>query len=213
MAFLVHARRRHLAGDGYQRGSIHVGVRDTRYEVGGARTKRGKTHAGLSGETSVHIRHEGRPLFVTGGNESDLAIEQSIHDINVFLARYSEDRVNPFVLEAANKQLSSVHVVSPCWGLWAPPGPTRDLYRDHAIGTFVRIRRRPYEQIGFSCGLTGISHLAKLKPPSYPGNLQDSTGNDLFRYEPSLSGRSRCRCSSRACLADRTGRPWGRSCP
>ena len=32
-----------------------------------------------------------------------------------------------------------------------------------------------------------ISHLSNLKPPSYPGKLPDSSGNDLARRDSGLS--------------------------
>ena len=103
VAFLVQTRRRALARDGDDRGAIHVGVGDPRDQVGRAWTQRRHADSRPSGQPTIHVGHERRALLVMRGDELDAAVEQRIHDVDIFLARNAEDVFDSLVLQAFNE--------------------------------------------------------------------------------------------------------------
>jgi hypothetical protein len=82
---------------------IHVGVGDAGHQVGGARTQCRQTDAGVTRESSVHIRHKGGALFVTRGDEANTGVQQRVHQVEVLLARHAEDVLDTLVFEAFNQ--------------------------------------------------------------------------------------------------------------
>ena len=52
--------------------------------------------------------HEGRTLLMTGQNELDRGVSQTLDDIEVFLARNPKDAVDTFVFEGSNKQVGTL---------------------------------------------------------------------------------------------------------
>ena len=69
-----------------------------------------QANARFACESPVHVGHEGRTLFVTRRDEAELAVQESIHHVDVLLTGYAKDVLHPFVLEAANKEFSTFHV-------------------------------------------------------------------------------------------------------
>jgi hypothetical protein len=109
MALFVHAGRRRLPGDGHQRRAIHIGVGHAGDQVGGAWSQSSQAHAGTAGEPAIHVGHEGRSLLVARGDETDAALRQRIHDVDVLFPRNAEDVVHALVFQAAYQELSCVH--------------------------------------------------------------------------------------------------------
>lgn len=115
MRLLVQPRGTRLTGDCYQRGVVHISISDAGDQIGRPRTEGGETDTGTATESSPEIGHEGRALFVSGGDELDLRIEQRIHDIEVLFARNTEDVLNTLVLQALHHQLRCLHQPHPRW--------------------------------------------------------------------------------------------------
>ena len=109
MAFLVHARRRCLSGDGDERSPIHVGVGHSGNQVGGAGSEGGQANSGCSGEAPTNVSHESRALLMARGDETDRAVEERVHHVDVLLAGDPEDGLDPFVLETLDEQLRGLH--------------------------------------------------------------------------------------------------------
>ncbi len=59
----------------------------------------------------MHVRHEGGPLLVPGGDETDATVEKGIHDVEVLFAGNAEDSVDTLVLQAADEQVGGSHSV------------------------------------------------------------------------------------------------------
>ena len=111
VAFLVQPGGGALPGDRDDRRAVHVGIGHTGDQVGGARAQRRHAHAGTAGQSAIHVGHEGRALFMMGGDELDGAVEQRIHDANVFFARDAEDVIDLLVFKTFYKQLCSLHQI------------------------------------------------------------------------------------------------------
>jgi hypothetical protein len=54
-------------------------------------------------------RHERSRLFVTGQDQLDLRIAQRLDNVEVFLARHTEDAVNPFVLQCRDQKVRALY--------------------------------------------------------------------------------------------------------
>ena len=106
---LVQPVRGGLAGDGDDRGVVHVGVGDAGDEVGGARSERGEADGGAPGEAALYVGHERGALLVAGGDEAQIGVQQGVHDVEVLLARDAEHERSGLALEAANEQLCGLH--------------------------------------------------------------------------------------------------------
>ena len=63
-----------LAGDGHQRGVVHVGVGHAGDQIRGPRPQRRQADSRPAGQPAVDVGHEGGRLFVAGGNEADGAV-------------------------------------------------------------------------------------------------------------------------------------------
>jgi hypothetical protein len=109
VGFLVQALGAGLAGDGHQRRVVHVGVGHAGDEVGGPRSQGADADPGLAGEAAVDIGHEGGALFVAGGDEADIRVQQGVHDVQVFLAGNTEDVFHTFVFQTLHEQIGCLH--------------------------------------------------------------------------------------------------------
>ena len=118
VALFVHARGGYLARDGNHGRLIHVGIRNPGDQVGSPRAQGSQRYACFSGQTPVDIGHEGSPLFMTRRDETNLAVEQDLHHIDVFLARYAEDAFDAFIFQTSDEEFSCFHSLDVCTGDW-----------------------------------------------------------------------------------------------
>ena len=113
MALLVHPGRGRLASDGHDRRPVHVRVRYPGHQIRGTGTEGREANARSTRQPSVHIGHEGGALLVARGDETDGAVEQGVHHVDVLLARDAEDVVYVLVFEASDEELGGVHGLGP----------------------------------------------------------------------------------------------------
>jgi hypothetical protein len=109
VALLVLAAAVCLPSQGYQRGTVHVGIGDTGDKVGGTGAEGAETHPSHTGQAAEGVSHEGGPLFMAAENELDRRVLQRHHEVGIFLSWNPEDVFNPFILQAFDKQFSSIH--------------------------------------------------------------------------------------------------------
>ena len=67
------------------------------------RSKRAQTDSRFPRQSAVHVRHEGRPLFVPAYHEFNGRVQQRDHYVGIFFPRDPEDVLHPFVLQALDK--------------------------------------------------------------------------------------------------------------
>ena len=113
VALLVHPRRGRLARNGHDRRPVHVRVRYAGHQIGGAGTEGRQADARSTGQPPVHVGHEGRTLLVTRGDETNRAVEQDVHHVDVLLARDAEDVIDVLVFKAPDEKLGGVHGLRP----------------------------------------------------------------------------------------------------
>ena len=171
VAFLVQTCRRALARNGDDRSAVHVGVGDPRDQVGRTGTQRRHAHARAAGEAPVDVGHERRALLVMRGDEPDAAVEKRIHDVDVLLARNTEDVLDPFVLKAFNEQLGGGRHRTPKDCLF--PGVV-------AIGDAVDLQRRTLRY-------TPRQRLRKLPCRRFPAQVAGANLVDVQRFVDALA--------------------------
>ncbi len=98
-----------LACQGDDWRTVHVGISHAADKICCARPQRGETHAGFSGQSAVHVGHEGRALLMPGHDEADGRPDQRVEQIHVFLARHTEDVCHTFVLQALYDEFGCFH--------------------------------------------------------------------------------------------------------
>ncbi len=114
VADLVQPGGGRLAGDGHQRGHVHVGVGHAGHQVGGAGAQGGEADARPAGEPSVHVGHEGGALFVPGGDELDgAAVDDGVDELERLFARNPEDVLHALVLETPSEKIRGFHSATP----------------------------------------------------------------------------------------------------
>jgi hypothetical protein len=87
-------------GDQDHRHGAEMGIGRPGREVERARSERRDADAGLAGQPAMRRGHEGRGLLVPRQDQLDLGGAQRLDDVEVFLARHTEDAVDALVLRA-----------------------------------------------------------------------------------------------------------------
>ena len=118
VALFVHAGGGRLARDGNHGCPIHVGICNPCDQVGSPWTQRSEAYPGFSGQAPIDIGHKGGPLFMARGDETNLTVEQDLHHIDVFLARYAEDAFDAFIFQTSDEEFSCFHSLDVCTGDW-----------------------------------------------------------------------------------------------
>ncbi len=93
-----------LPGDHHQRHAAQLSISSGCDEVRRAGAKRGKTDAGLAGETSISGGHKACRLFVPGENQLDLRCPQRFQEVEILFSWDAEDVFNALILESFDKE-------------------------------------------------------------------------------------------------------------
>jgi hypothetical protein len=97
-----------LAGDHQDRHSAELGISGGGDEVGRSGPEGGEAHTGLAGMAPIGRRHEARPLLVAGEDQPDPRARQAVEEVEILLARDSEDIVDAFFLQALDEQVGGL---------------------------------------------------------------------------------------------------------
>jgi hypothetical protein len=79
-----------------------MGVGRAGRKVQRTRPKRRDAHAWFSGKPPMRRRHERGCLLMTSQDKLDLGVAKRFDDVEIFLARHSEDAVDTLVLQRSN---------------------------------------------------------------------------------------------------------------
>ena len=97
-----------LAGDGNHRNGVHVGIGDTRDEIGGAWAGSGHHDADFAGRARIAFGHESSTLFMAGKNGTDLfGAGERLVEHHACTTGIGEDGVDAGVLESLDEEIAS----------------------------------------------------------------------------------------------------------
>ena len=98
-------RKRNLPGDEHHRHAVHIGGGKPGNRIGGARTARHQTDAGLAGRTGIAVGHVSRTLFVTAEHELKLRFRTFIENIQNRSAGIAEKHFHSGLFQALHERL------------------------------------------------------------------------------------------------------------
>ena len=94
----LHELTGDLPRDRDERRAVQKRVGHAGDEVRRARPERRQANTGAPGQAAVYVRHEGRALLVTRWDEANPRLLDGEHKVEVLLAGYAEDNLDPFRL-------------------------------------------------------------------------------------------------------------------
>src|SRR5207302_7225806 len=99
-------------------------IRDARDEIRHSGPQRREAKPRVGGEPSVDVRHERGGLFVAGEDETNGAVPEGVHQLQVLLAGNPEGETDLFVFEAGDEESRGFHASgmahTPIYRMWKP---------------------------------------------------------------------------------------------